>query len=124
MKSTFSICLFSTLGVQSRLITVTEFSVDPASATDFTEVNTVLTFQEGQLRQDVLVPIRDDQDRERMEAFELYISEPSPSSTNVIVYPNIATVYIVDDDGGLPPIVNPTSGPDGGKMIKDLNQGI
>ncbi|XP_072014829.1 uncharacterized protein [Amphiura filiformis] len=97
--------------VSSRIITVNDFEVDSANQTDFTSVNTILNFQPGQSRQDVLIAIADDEIGERKEVFELYLSDPTPSSNNAVIYPSTITVCIVDDDGGLPDIVDT---PDGG----------
>ena len=51
-----------------------------------------------------------------MEVFELYLSDPVPSVSNSIIYPDVIKIYIKDDDGGLPPIVTPGGDGDGTGM--------
>ncbi|XP_072015829.1 extracellular matrix protein 3-like [Amphiura filiformis] len=68
---------------------------------DYTDVNTEITFSNGQTRVDVLVQIEDDEVGEPQEAFEVVLLDSTPESNNRISYPSVVTICINDDDGGV-----------------------
>ncbi|XP_072023595.1 uncharacterized protein [Amphiura filiformis] len=68
---------------------------------DYTDVNTEITFSNGQTRVDVLVQINDDEVGEPQEAFEVVLRDSTPESNNRIAYPSVVTICINDDDGGV-----------------------
>ncbi|XP_072025184.1 sodium/calcium exchanger 1-like [Amphiura filiformis] len=86
--------------VMSREVSSTS---NPASeSSDFDAVSTEVEFSRSGTQVDVTINIRDDNIPEEEEKFELYLADPSPSSSHYIAYPHVITVCIRDDDG-MPP---------------------
>ncbi|XP_072021737.1 extracellular matrix organizing protein FRAS1-like [Amphiura filiformis] len=66
---------------------------------DYGDIDTEVMFRVGQTRADVEFQIIDDEIGERQEAFEVTLSAVNPSANNFLLYPNVITVCINDDDG-------------------------
>ena len=77
---------------------------------DYDSINTELTF--SGIEVDFSINIREDDQSEGEEKFEVYLSDPSPSSTHYLAFPYVLTVIILDNEQGVPG--DGGSGGDGG----------
>ena len=72
--------------------------IEPPAPTDYTSISRELTFSATNTREDVAIPITDDNIDEAIEQFLGRLTMVT-SGVSVILSPDQATVQIIDDDG-------------------------
>ena len=68
---------------------------------DYTPIDDRFDFIAGQEYHDIILEYHKDHVVEDMETLTIYLETPLPSLTTVVVEPNSATVYIVDETGNV-----------------------